>query len=150
MKQSPEDQKLEYMLRSSRIVSGGFLGNDPRPLQEIMDTDLAALEQSGYTIEQVAERMQQLTDAAVAGLGTEVAVGNNMVVSCEEWKGPIVCPWPHSGRFTKRITTACRRDDGRSLSWTDLNIHMIAQHHFFEGKGSAFRIEPEALIDVIF
>jgi hypothetical protein len=31
---------------------------------------------------------------------------------------------------------------GRTISWTDLNIHMIEAHGFFEGKGSFFRIEP--------
>jgi hypothetical protein len=150
MKQSPHNRKLEHVLRSSKIVAGGFLGHDKRPLQEIIDTDLAALERLGYTPEQVARRMQQLTDAAVTGLGTEVVVEDNIVVYCEEWKGPIICPWPHGGRFVKRITTVRRTDTGRSLSWTDLNIHMIAQHQFFEGKGSTFRMESKELIEIIF
>jgi hypothetical protein len=36
------------------------------------------------------------------------------------------------------------------MHWSDLNIHLIAKHGFFEGKGSAFRIEPKELISTIF
>jgi hypothetical protein len=31
-----------------------------------------------------------------------------------------------------------------------LNIHLIKEHGFFEGKGSPFRIEPSVLTKMIF
>jgi hypothetical protein len=31
-----------------------------------------------------------------------------------------------------------------------LNIHLVEEHGFFEGRGAFFRIEPEELIRVIF
>ncbi|MHC5179457.1 MAG: hypothetical protein ACYSOS_02915 [Planctomycetota bacterium] len=36
------------------------------------------------------------------------------------------------------------------MSWTDLNIHMIAEHSFFEGTGAFFRIEPAEIISILF
>jgi len=39
MKQSPQDKNLEGMLRSGRLVAGGFLGTDTRSLEEIIAED---------------------------------------------------------------------------------------------------------------
>ena len=150
MSQSPEIKKLEQALRSSETVAGGFLGTDKRPLDKILAADRATLESLGFTPEQVGQRMQDLTDAARPRLGTEVVIDNRLVVWCEEWKGLMVCPWPHGGRFDKRLTTARRTDTGRTISWTDLNIHLIAEHGFFEGRGAAFRLEPQDLVHILF
>ncbi len=150
MKQSPNMRDLEFMLRSSRIVAGGFLGTDSRPLEEIVDADLVSLAHLGYTVAQVAGRMQELTALAIPQLGNPVAVGGNLTVASQDYMGRIICPWPHPMRLAKRLTTARRVDTDQSVRWTDLNIHMIAEHSFFEGKGSAFRVEPAQLIKVIF
>ena len=150
MKQSPNMRDLEFMLRSSRIVAGGFLGTDSRPLEEIVDADLVSLAHLGWTVAQVADRMQELTALAIPQLGNPVAVDDNLTVTSQDYMGRIICPWPHPMRLAKRITFARRTDTDESIRWTDLSIHMIAEHSFFEGKGSAFRVEPARLIKVIF
>lgn len=150
MKESPQDKKLEAMLRSSKLAAGGFMGSDSRLTSEIVSEDAAALAALGKTAAQVAQRMQQLRDAARPSLGNWIDAGDNLIVKSEDYKGFIVCPWPHPGRYEKRITTAQRRDTGKTVSWTDLNIHLIGEHGFFEGRGSFFRVEPEDLIAVIF
>jgi hypothetical protein len=149
MKKSPKEERFENFLRSSRLVADGFLGFDQRPLQQIIDTDVAQLKKLGYTPEKVTERMQQLTGAARPMLGNPMQLVG-LVISYEDYKGVIVCPWPHPGRFAKAITTVKRIDTNQTTRWTDLNIHMIAEHSFFEGRGSAFRIEPSELIKIIF
>ncbi len=150
MKQSPNMRDLEFMLRSSRIVAGGFLGTDGRPLEEIIDADLVSLTHLGYTAAQVVDRMQELTALAIPELGNPIAVGDHLTVTSQDYMGRIICPWPHPMSLAKRITVARRTDTDESIRWTDLSIHMIAEHNFFEGKGSAFRVEPARLIKVIF
>jgi hypothetical protein len=150
MSQSPDIQKLEQTLRSSVTVAGGFLGTDERPLNQIIAADRATLEALGFTQEQIGQRMQDLTDTARPRLGTEVVIDDRLVVWCEEWKGLMSCPWPHGGRFDKRLTTVRRTDTGQTICWTDLNIHLIAGHGFFEGQGAAFRLEPQELIRILF
>ncbi len=150
MKQSPNMRDLEFMLRSSRIVAGGFLGTDSRPLEEIVDADLVSLAHLGWTVAQVADRMQELTALAIPQLGNPVAVDDNLTVTSQDYMGRIICPWPHPMRLAKRITFARRTDTDESIRWTDLSIHMIAEHSFFEGKGSPFRIEPGKLVHLIF
>jgi len=150
MKKSPQSDKLDRMLRSSKLAAGGFMGDDSRSLAEIIDTDAAELSRLHYTAEQVASRMKSITDTAKAGLENWVPIEDNCRAVVAEARGFSICPWPHSGRYVKRVTTVERLDSGATVRWSDLNIHLIAEHGFFEGKGSAFRIEPDELVAVIF
>jgi len=126
------------------------MGYDSRSLAEVVDADTSELSRLGHTVEQIASRMQEITDAAKAGLGNWVRIDNKRQAAVAEARGFSVCPWPHSGRYVKRVTTVELLDSDATVHWSDLNIHLIAEHSFFEGKGSPFRIEPAKLIDVIF
>ena len=151
MKQSPRDKKLEEVLRSTKLVAGGFMGTDTRHPIEIIEQDIVALEELGVTAAQVAERMTELTELAKPRLGNWIDSATlKLRVKSEDYKGKLVCPWPHPGLFDKRITTVEHLKSGKQISWTDLNIHMIAEHGFFEGKGAFFRIEPEEIVSILF
>ena len=150
MKQSPEMQKLEQMLRSSVLVAGGFMGNDMRPVTEIIEADGAALTRLDVTAEQLAARMQECTEAAIKGLGNWVTIDSTCEAGVDEARGWIPCPFSDGRRFRKRVTTVRRTDSGQTVQWSDLSIHFIEAHRFFEGKGSFFRIEPAELISVLF
>ena len=146
----PELQKLEDILRSSKMVSHGFMGTDSRFFQDVIDADLAELLKLKTTAAQIAARMQQITDIAIPALGNWVDIDQTRQASVEEAKGLLICPWPHNANFAKRITTVKLKNSPRTIRWSDLNIHLIAEHNFFEGKGSPFRLEPQELIKMIF
>jgi len=150
MKESPQTRKLEQILRSSKLVAGGFMGDDYRSFTEVIETDCFEISKLGYTTEQIAERMQEITNRAKTGLGTWIKIDDKLKAAVEEAKGSLVCPWPHLGRYLKRVTTVKRLDTGETIGWSDLNIHLIAKHSFFEGRGAMFRIEPKKLINIIF
>ena len=150
MKESPQDRKLEELLRSSRLAAGGFMGHDTRSVSEVIDADAAELSRLGFTKEQVAERMRQITQVAISGLGTWVQVNDDLEGKVDEAKGRLICPWPHKGKLAKRITMVKVIETGDSIRWSDLNTHLISEHGFFEGKGSNFRIEPRELVQIIF
>lgn len=149
MKESPDDNRLQKALKASGLV-GGFLGSDTRSVSEIVDADQARLSKLGYTREQVAARMGHITSIAKAGLGTWVRIDEGLEAKVDEARGWLVCPWPHPGTFRKRITSLKVIETGACVQWSDLNIHLIAEHGFFEGRGSSFRIEPAELIRTIF
>ncbi|MHC4736765.1 MAG: hypothetical protein ACYTDW_20270 [Planctomycetota bacterium] len=134
MKESPQDRKLEELLRSSRLVAGGFMGYDTRNVSEVIDADAAELSRLGFTKDQVAERMRQITQVAISGLGTWVQVGEGLEGKVDEAKGRLICPWPHKGKLAKRITVVKVIKTGESIRWSDLN----------------FRIEPRELVQIIF
>jgi hypothetical protein len=142
----PSIRQLETLLRYSPLVRGGFLGHDERPLEEILQADQDTLARLGVTIKQIADRMSELTELGKQRFGAPVLIPPCLTVTSEEYKGRIDCPWPNCCRLDKRVTTLCRNDLQQCLRWTDLNIHMIDKHGFFEGRGSAFRLEPEDLV----
>ena len=151
MKQSPRDKKLEEVLRSTKLVAGGFMGTDDRHPIEIIEEDIGELERLGVTPVQVAERMRELTELAKPRLGSWIDHATlKLRIKSEDFKGSLICPWPHPGQFEKRITTVEEFETGRHISWTDLNIHMIAEHSFFEGKGAFYRIEPAEIVGILF
>ena len=150
MKQSPDEQRLEELLRSRKIVAGGLMGNDQRSPQEIVETDLAELRRAGYSVAQLALRMKDITAKARKGLGTWVSVGGGLEAVSLDVRGVLVCPWQHPGRYGKTVTTVRSSSTGESVRWSALSLHLIEEHGFFEGKGSAFRVEPQELIDVLF
>jgi hypothetical protein len=143
-------QRLEQILRSSRIVAGGFLGRDARTLEEIVEDDARRLALLGLTAVDVARRMREIAEAAKKGLGTPVRVGDNLEASVSDTRGMMPCPWPHAGRYSKIVITVRRTDSGASLSWSDLGVHLIEAHGFFEGRGARFRLEPEDLAAMLF
>jgi len=126
------------------------MGDDSRNVMEIINSDSSKVSKLGYTMEQITAKMQAITDSAKKGLGTWIKIDDKRQAVVVEAKGSLVCPWPHPGRYVKRITTIERIDSGETIRWSDLNIHLIAEHSFFEGRGAAFRIEPKELINVIF
>ena len=150
MKRSPEAKRIEEVLRCSRIVAGGFFGVDTRILEEIIETDAASLNKLGTTAPRIAALMREITERGKAGLGTAVKFDEKRQVVVDENRGQTVCPWPHAGGYQKTITTVRRLDTGATARWSDLSLHFIEAHGFFQGKGSAFRVEPEDLVGVLF
>ncbi len=149
-KKSPQEIHLEKMLRSSKLVSEGFMGDDERDLYEIIDADAHAVAELGRTTAELAERMREVTKAAVPALGNWVDVDDKRRAKVDEAKGVVICPWPEPGRFAKRVTTVQNSSTGESIYYSDLNVHLIEAHGFFEGKGSRFRMEPEKLVRILF
>lgn len=150
MKKSPEQTRLERVMKSSAFSSCGFLGNDTRTLWEIIDADASAVEKLGISIGEIADRMQFLAAQARSALGDWIEVHEHLRVRSNDVRGTIPCPWSHGVRCLKTTTTAERTDTGEHIEWTDLNIHLIKVHGFFEGKGSPYRLEPEKLVEVLF
>jgi len=150
MKLPPDIQKLEDLLRSSTIVAGGFLGDDQRPLPEIIEADTAAVARLGYTLDEIGARMSDITEKARAGQGMIVTVDDSLDALVDDNRGRIICPWPGEDSFLKTTTTVARSDTGVTLRWSDLSIHLIRVHGFFQGHGSPFRLDPELLVQTIF
>lgn len=148
MKKTPHEKKLETLLKASNISACGFLGTDTRELWEIIQQDVNDVASMGISIEAIAARMKELTALGQQGLGAWVRAGR-LLVQCDDSRGIIPCPWPHHVRCSKRTTTV-RTDPGDVLTWSDLNVHLIEAHGFFEGRGSPFRLEPKELVALLF
>lgn len=82
---------------------------------------------------------------------TEVGylVGNRLQVFIEQYRGLQDCPWGcgHDSRSSLNFLVL-NRQTARCLTGPGLAIHLIRAHHFFEGLGSPFRVDPVAAIEV--
>ena len=149
MKESPEQQGLNAKLLPGMLSAEGFLGNDIRSPAEIIRDDLAVVERLNITHLALAERMRRLTEAGKGGLGRQVIVDGYLTVTVTDTMGAIPCPFSDNFQASKQITQVLNQKTGLTLCWSDLNIHMIERHGFYEGQGSSFRIEPIQLVALL-
>ena len=149
MKESPTDKELRERLGPSKFSGEGFLGNDTRPVQDIISHDLAVLESRGITPEIIAGRLTEIYDKAARGFGAEVEVLPGIYGKYNESMGKIPSPFTGEGVYRKGEVTVTDNESGYEIVITPLSIHLIQAHGFFQGKGSRYRIEPEKAADIL-
>ena len=149
MKQTPELAQAQRRMRPGIISRDGFLGTDWRPLRAIIEEDDSRVGALGLTHAAIAERLRYFTQAARARLGAAAVVDKLYQVRVYEVRGKIHCPWDHPGGYGKCLVYLRRLDTGEDLTWTDLHIHMIEAHGFYEGTGSTYRLSPARLKRVL-
>jgi hypothetical protein len=149
MKQSARDDAIEDRMRPGRITHDGLLGTDPRRLTEILDADAAAVGRLGLTHAAIAARMRELRDAGAAGLGVPVRVGDRFEVRVDSARGTLPCPFPHRGMYRKEFVEVRNLRSGEQAVFSELNLHLIEAHGFYEGTGSAFRQDPATLVRIL-
>ena len=69
MKESPQIRKPEHILRSSKLVDGSLIGDDSRSFNDVIEADASQVSKLDCTMQQIAARMQEITDTAKTGLG---------------------------------------------------------------------------------
>lgn len=148
MKLSPKDKEAFGRMRPGAITAQGFLGNDIRPPEEIIVEDEQEFARLGLDFDEVADRMEALRSAGERGLGEPVTFGK-LLVQTGDARGKLPCPF-EDGFFHKNAVSVRSADQpGEScvegedmLVFSDLSIHLLRAHHFCQGRGSAFRLEP--------
>ncbi len=149
MKQTVQMQKAQEQMAPGTITRDGFLGDDRRPLTDILRADEAAVKEIGLEHERIAARMIELRDAGMAGLGELVDVAPHFEVRVDSVRGRLPCPFGDPGMFPKTNVTVRNRLTGREATYTDLHIHLIQAHGFYEGRSSPYRLEPKDLAEAL-
>ena len=150
MKLTPQQKKIQERMQPGVITVNGFLGNDSRPFSEIIEDDKKSLEKIGISQEKLAEKMRYFTELAFANYEEPLPIDDYFEVSYKTVRGKILCPFIHPGAFPKGIITLKNLRNNLLVFWSPLNIHLIDEHCFFEGKGSLNRLEPEILFKALF
>jgi hypothetical protein len=149
MKQTPDFAKAEANMQAGVITADGFLGEDTRPLTDIIEHDEESFASLGLDFDEVAEKLSMLMKAGQDGLGEPITVEDIYLVRTDEARGYLPSPFGN-GVFHKINVEVQKKDGGPKLLYTELNIQMLKNFHFLEGKGSAFRMEPKAIKEVLF
>lgn len=147
-KVSPQQQTLKEDMAPGSLTLDGFLGDDHRSIEEIIRADEAYLLREGIEIKQIVKALKALTFKGVEGLGDPVDVGEYLV-SVDHFRGWQYCPFKHQKKVSKRNTRLYDKKTKKELYWSDLSLHLIEAHGFFQGKGAHFRMEPETILEVL-
>lgn len=148
MKVRPEMMDIERDMEAGRLSLEGYLGSDIRPVEKIIEDDKAILDDMGITAEDIGKKMRRLTLKGMDELGDPIVLGN-FEVEVIEYMGWAGCPFKDNKKSGKRITNITNLRTGKTMSWTDVGIHLIKDHGFFQGKGSHFRIEPREIAEFL-
>lgn len=149
MKESPRDKSLLSNLQASKFSAGGFLGSDQRPVDEIIADDLRQLGEIGRTVDEAVQLLNDAYERTREGLGKDVTLLPGVTGRFYESMGRIPSPFRGDGVFEKGEAVITDEDSGNSLIITKLGIHLIEKHHFFQGSGSRYRIEPQQVFQIL-
>jgi hypothetical protein len=149
MKQTVQMDRIQENMRPGVYTRDGFLGTDRRKLIDILIEDDEAVKRMDLTHQRIAERLIELRDAGMRGLGEFINVEPCYEVRVVSVRGKLPCPFGDPGIFPKTNTVVRNTRLDREITFTDLHIHMIGSHGFYEGKGSPFRLEPAELAEIL-
>jgi hypothetical protein len=149
MKQTVEFDKIQQQMQKGVITLHGFLGDDKRKLVDILESDNLTVRKHHTTHQAIADRMEYFRQRGLSGLGEFITVDEAFEVKVETVRGMLPSPFGGKGMYGKANTTVRNKKLDRTIVFTDLHIHFIGDHGFYEGKGSPFRLEPEDLIAIL-
>ena len=151
MKLKPADKNAFEKMAPGAITGPGFLGNDIRPPEEIIAEDEQEFARLGLDFGAVADALEALRVSGERGLGEPITVGA-LLVQTGDARGMLPCPWGdglhHKNAVSvrpKELAEAACVEGEDMLVFSDLSIHLLREHHFCQGRGSPFRLEPELL-----
>jgi hypothetical protein len=145
VKQSPELDRIERNMRPMCLCQRGFLGYERRKLIEILTDDQGTVTSLGLSHEMIVQRLRAITEKARDGWGDPVIVDGKFSVEVNEVRGKIPCPWGHPGLYPKTHVKLEKIETGETLIWSDLGIHLIEEHGFYQGRGSPYRLDPSTV-----
>ncbi|MBN2601640.1 MAG: hypothetical protein JXR87_06580 [Candidatus Marinimicrobia bacterium] len=149
MKVTPQDKNLQINLQASKFSGDGFLGDDQRPVDEIIASDLRQLEEIGRTVNEAHRLLTDAYEKTRAGLGDEITLYTNVSGRFYESMGRIPSPFQGDGVFEKGEAVVTDTISGNSIIITKLGLSLIEKHQFFQGIGSRYRIEPLAVFQLL-
>ena len=148
MKQNPREREIYHNFKPGTISKEGFLGNDTRHVHDIIEADHKVLVKLGLDCKLIGDRLQFFIDEGKKGLESPVDLGDFR--SRVLWqRGMIPCPFGEPGLHYKIIAEVMHLKNDEKIRFSQLSVHLIREHGFFEGKGSIFRLKPEILVRFI-
>ena len=149
MKMNPELKLAQENMQPGVIALQGFLGDDKRDLSQIIDEDNQLVQSLETTHLKIATQMKFMREQGERGLGEFIDYGDHFQIRVDSVRGKMRCPFEDPGLIPKYNTTVINLTLNREVTYTDMNIHFIEIHGFYQGEGSLFRIGPDDLVQVL-
>jgi hypothetical protein len=144
MKMTPELQQVQEKMMPGKITGSGFLGDDPRPLVDIIQADEETAAGINLDWEEAIKKLESFLEQGKQGFGESVTVDKIWNVTVNEARGFHPCPYG-DGLHRKHVITVAHVSEDIKFTFSELSLHLLKAHHFLQGKGSPFRLEPGLL-----
>lgn len=149
MKQPPKYIYIQNQMKEGELSLAGFLGNDTRPLIDILQSDDEIVHQLGFSHNDIAVKMNELLILALKTPGELVDTDYELKIKAEEFRGSIPCPFGHQGLYPKNHIVAYHKGLNKYFYWSSLSIHLIEKHGFYQGVGALYHINPKDLAYIL-
>lgn len=143
MKLAPGEQERSKLFSATKFSAEGFLGSDPRQIDEIIAHDTQALESLQITSDSLASLLETAFFKAEAAFGDTIELKPGITATFFESRGKIPSPFRGDGLFQKGEVAVREVATGNEFYITRLGINLIRKHAFFQGSGTRYRLEPE-------
>ena len=148
MKQTPEYDHIQQQMQPGVITLEGFLGPDKRHLIDILVEDDGTVRRLERSHEQSAKRWNIFAQLDCRGW-ENLSIDDTFDVCVDSVRGKLPSPFGGAGMYDKVNTTVLNKRLNKEITFTDLHIHFIRDHGFYEGKNSIYRLEPHHLIEIL-
>lgn len=149
MKQDDFYNKVQKRMQKGILVKDGFLGSDKRNLIDIIDEDNQVVKRLNLTNEIIANKMLEFKEIGLKGLGDFIVHNDYFEIKVEIYRGKLPCPFGEKGIYQKSEIIVKNNKINESIVYTDLSIHLIKEHGFYQGIGSPYRLDPEKIVRVL-
>ena len=145
------NNNLEASMKPGKLSDGGFLGSDEK-LDEILRADDETVNRLGLTHERIADRLAYFVNAVGYPSREGRIVDGKYLVGGETWRGGQECPWGDIGFAMPNSSVDLyvrNQEIGEQLDFPGGIVHLIREHHFYEGRQSPYRVDPEKAARVL-
>ena len=149
MKQTKLLNIAQKNMQAGVITGAGFLGNDRRNLIDILDADFRTVASLGLTHNKIAETMEKFRKHAESGLGEFISIAPHFEARIDAVRGKLPCPFEDRGLISKTSIMVKNLFLKKEIIYTDMHIHLINIHGFYQGKRSLFRLDPEIIAEIL-
>lgn len=155
-------EQIENRMQIGALSETGFLNTGER-LKDVIKKDEQTLQKLGITHKQIAdrlesiigkaERLEQLAERGELEVGQILVVENLYKVSTLQFMGSQECPFIDLNETncpykTSRDYFIKKIGDGTYVAFSGLIIHLVRDHHFFEGSVK-YRLDPQQVIKTL-
>lgn len=143
--------ELERAMRPGKLSTKGFLGADEKLLDVLAADNEYVVGELGRTHQELARPL--LIAAAVGKKKGEPEWvpfrlhGRRYRVKAIAFRGMVESPF-EDGTRTNQEALVENRDTGKTLRYSVLVPRMVERYGFYEGRGTPYRVDPRAIVEV--
>jgi hypothetical protein len=144
--------KLEKRMRPGQDSRAGFLGKDESLLEVLAADNRYVVDELGLSHQEIAKHLHIIGAIAAKQASTKAVDilyrGQRLRLQSIHYKGFQDSPFD-DGTKTSIDATVENVGSGKKLTFSLLLPHMIERYGFYEGKGTPYRVDSRAVLEVL-